>query len=352
MEIYADNLADSLKDVDQTDFHFKSYRPHPGSLIHHLPKTANLRMRAARYLSYPNQANKTRGDINHIMDHGYAHLMARLDPATTVLTVHDIIPILAGRGLIRGVTSQKRAHLAEWTARFYKKAARIIAISENTKRDLVQHCGCDERRIRVIYYGINTQHSPRPGLTQESSREDLDLPRNKYLVLITGREFYKNQSTSLKVMELLQKQYGENISLVRLGGESTTWRNLVKHSPFRRQVIQIDYLATEIMPELYNAVDCVLFPSWYEGFGLPPVEAMACGTPVVTSNVASLPEACGNAGVMAAPDDVKELANGTTRLLNDPEFRQSQIARGLAHAKQFDWEKNASQTLGVYRELN
>ncbi len=352
MEVYADNLLAALNNLDQTEFAFNGYRPHPGALLKYLPEVANLSMRAARYISYPKQVNKIQSDISHIVDHGYAHLMTNLDPAKTVVTVHDIIPLLAGRGLIEGVRDKKRAHLAEWTSRFYKKAARIIAISESTRRDLVRYCGCDEGKIRVIYYGVDPAYQPYPEQTRKGLRAKFDLPINKHLVLVTGEAFYKNQQTSLKVMETLQKKYGEEINLVRLGGASSVWADLVNQSRFRNQIIQIDYLDPEKMPELYNAVDCLLFPSWYEGFGWPPVEAMACGTPAITSNVASLPEACGDAGIMFDPDDVKELANGIVKMVSDPDFRKSQIAKGIIHAKQFIWKQNAINTLAVYRELN
>ena len=106
------------------------------------------------------------------------------------------------------------------------------------------------------------------------------------------------------------------------------------------------------MPQLYNAVDCLLFPSWYEGFGVPPLESMACGTPVVTSNVASLPEAVGDAGLMESPDDVPGLANAVNRLLEDSEFREDHIKRGLKHVKGFDWATNAAQTMSIYKEIS
>jgi len=351
MEIYADNLTASLNDIDQSEFTFNSYRPQLGSILGHLPEKANLKMRAARYISYPDQAKNVQGNINHIMDHGYAHLMTKLDPSRTVITVHDIIPILAGRGLIHGVTDQRRARLAEWTSRFYKKAAHIIAISESTKRDLVDHCGCDERKISVIYFGINSLFKKHQNQEKEILREKLGLPTNKYLILVTGQQFYKNLSTSLRVMELLRERYGSDIVLVRLGRETDEWRNDISKNTFHNQIIQLGFLSQEQLPQLYNSVDCLLFPSWYEGFGLPPVEAMACGTPVVTSNVASLPEAAGDSAVTSAPDDVEGLADGVVRLLEDSDFRNSRISKGFLHAKQFNWKQNASRTMDVYREI-
>jgi len=351
MEVYANNLTVALNEIDQKEFSFNSYRPQLGSLLKHLPEKANLRMRAARYISYPNQAVKVQGDINHIMDHGYAHLMAKLDPAKTVITVHDIIPILAGRGLIKGVTDQRRARLAEWTSNFYKKAARIIAISESTKQDLVKHCACDENKIKVIYSGINTRYKNYPKQEKDEIRDSLGLPKNKYLILITGQQFYKNQSTSLRVMELLQKKYGDEIYLIRLGRQTEEWKDMNRKNPFQNQIIQLGFVTEEQMPQVYNAIDCLLFPSWYEGFGLPVIEAMACETPVVISNAASLPEAAGDAAITVAPDDIEGLADGVIRLLEDKRFREDIVAKGHIHAKQFIWKNAASNVFEIYQEI-
>jgi len=126
---------------------------------------------------------------------------------------------------------------------------------------------------------------------------------------------------------------------------------VIANSPFQNQVTYLEDLPSDKMPELYNAVDCLLFPSWYEGFGLPPVEAMASGTPVVTSCVASLPEVVGEAGLMVSPDNVRGLAEAVEALLENRHLREEQIRKGLEHAKKFDWERNAVMTMEVYKEI-
>lgn len=352
MEVYADNLKANLRRLDQKGIEIDEFRPCISRFAARLPEFANCRMRVNRYVGFPIQARRTRGMLNHILDHGYAHLLQVLDPERTVLTVHDVIPILGGMGKIRGVDLSRRRWLSEWTARYYKKARRIIANSESTKNDLVKHCGCDPEVITVVYLGINSSFRPVTELQKKECRITLGLPQESVkLVLITGQQFYKNQVVSIRVMEYLQRRYGSTIWLVRLGRSSSEWDLAIADSSFRHQVTYLADLPSEKMPQLYNAVDCLLFPSWYEGFGLPPVEAMASGTPVVTSCVASLPEVIGEAGLMVPPDNVVGLAEAVEALLENESLRQAQIQKGLVQVKKFDWERNAAMTMEIYNEI-
>jgi glycosyltransferase involved in cell wall biosynthesis len=141
------------------------------------------------------------------------------------------------------------------------------------------------------------------------------------------------------------------VKLVRLGKPYAEWTQAVSKSGLKDHVIELEFVPSERMQDIYNSVDCLLFPSWYEGFGWPPLEAMSCGTPVVTSNVASLPEVVGNAGFMLAPDDVEGLSCAVYSLLEDLNVRQNFVQRGLARAKLFNWESNIMETLKIYEQI-
>ncbi len=352
MEVYADNLKVNLRRLDHDGIEVDEFRPYMPPLTRWIPEIYNFRMRVSRYVSFPIQARRTCGTLNHVLDHGYAHLLHVLDPNKTVLTVHDVIPILVGMEKICGVDPSRRRWLSEWTARYYKKARRIIASSENTKNDLVKYCACDPEAITVVHLGIDSSFRPISALKKKECRIALGLPQdNVRLVLITGQEFYKNQVTSIRVMEHLQHKYGKSIWLVRLGRRNSEWDLEIMNSSFQHQIAYLADLTPDKMPKLYNAVDCLLFPSWYEGFGLPPVEAMASGTPVVTSCVASLPEVVGEAGLMFPPDDVVALAEAIEALLENENLRQTQIQKGLDHVKKFSWAKNAAATMKIYKEV-
>jgi glycosyltransferase involved in cell wall biosynthesis len=161
--------------------------------------------------------------------------------------------------------------------------------------------------------------------------------------------FYKNEETSLAVVKRLQETCSKPVVLVRLGPITQSWRENVRLRGMDERVLELTWVPR--MYELYNAVDCLLFPSWYEGLGLPPMEAMACGTPAVTSDAAALAEWVGDAALMAAPDDVKGLAEAVHTVLEDPARRSEQITKGICRAQKFTWERNVQQTLGVYEEV-
>lgn len=350
MEGYSDNLLAQLSRRHGDELEIREFRPVLGRTAL-LPEALNMRMRVARYLSYPRQVRRLeKGGVVHILDHGYAHLMSVIDPRRTVLTVHDIIPILAGRGLIAGVPRIRRNWLAEWTATFYRRAVRIVADSVSTKADLIRYCGCVPEHIDVIYPGIDPGYRPLATAQRTTARRSLGLPVDEKLVLVLGSAYYKNLETSVRVIEQVSKQL-KGLRLVHLGGPSPYWDNALRGSPIGDSVIELPFVPAAEMVQLYNAVDCLLFPSWYEGFGLPPLESMACGTPAVTSNAASLPEVAGNAALTAAPDDIAQLAEHVRRLLEDATFRSGVVERGLVQRERFDWVDGCARLMEIYRQV-
>lgn len=352
MEVYADGLFGALSGLDQGRFRFDQFTPVMASWNRVLPDAANLKMRVARYGGYPWQARQLRADLYHIVDHGYAHLLPWLEPARTVVTVHDTIPLLAGRGLIPGVPAGRRSWLNEYSLGFLPKAAAIVTPSSNTRRDLIHYCNCDPDRIHVLFNGIAPEYRKLPHDICQL-RQTLGLPSEPgaMLVLITGNQFYKNHETCLRVLERLAQRWGKSLWLVRVGGQTQQWQQALAACPCRDQVICLAPIASALMPALYNAVDCLLFPSWYEGFGWPPLEAMACGTPVVVSNAASLPEVVGDAGLICAPDDVSGLCAAVSRVLEDEQFAKTLVDRGFDNIRRFSWQRYGERLVDIYGQV-
>ena len=305
-------------------------------------------MRFARYILYPFQAPHQSGAITHILDYGYAHVLYIRNPARTIVTVTDLMPVLWWKGLLP-VQSKKGIPLTVLYSLYaLKRATRIITKSLNTKNDLVKLIGCDPSKISVVYEGVGEIFKPYDIKLKNAVRNQLFGTEPKKLILITGWQFYKNHETALKTIVFLRANGLKNIYLVKTGNPTQDWSNLVNKYELTSNVINIGFIPREQMPDLYNAVDVLFFPSLYEGFGWPPLEAIACGTPAVTSNVASLPEVMGEIDTMCAPFDVIGFAKKIQTLLIDEEYHQRIIQQGIIRAAKFNWGDAAKKIVDVY----
>ncbi len=351
MEVYADNLFSELLPLSDGKLKLREYRP-TVTYLKGLANAGKTKMRLCRYVSYPWLARRHQADLNHIIDHGYGHLLYFLDPARTIVTVHDLIPLLHWKGVIRGTKRNRKPWLNEFSFQSLKLAKHLIAVSENTKSDLIHHCGCLEKNITVIYYGVNKKFVSYSQDYRERLRCSFGFPdKHTNLVLITGGVFYKNQMTSLKVLSALIRECSRPVNLIVVGKSCPEWENAKQEAGLTGNVIELDFIPHGKMPDLYNCVDCLLFPSLYEGFGWPPLEAMACGTAVITSNVASLPEVVGGAGLMANPYDVDALTRAVKEVLENQSLRSSLKKKGISRSSEFSWEKNAEKTIELYKTI-
>ena len=352
MDIYADFLSKGIKKYFSDEFEVSEYVPRVPKHFKIIVNN-NLKMRLLRYASYPSQIKHFDQNIFHIIEHGYAHLLTNENIKNkAIVTVHDLIPMMQWKGLIQGMESINNPRGSIYSLNRLENAKQIIAISENSKRDLVQLLGLNPNKIEVIYYGVGEEFKVNRTETKEELRKRFNLPHeDTKLILITGQELYKNHKTCLKVMRILEKNYDKPIRMVRLGKNYPEWEDFEKESQLQNKVIQIEKLRLPEVARLYNCVDFLLFPSFYEGFGRPPVEAMACGLPVVCSNAASLPEVVGSAALVANPNDEDGLAKHILNLLKHSELRDSLIGRGFENIKRFSWHENINKTISLYNKV-
>ncbi len=352
MEVYADGLGKALKLYLDDRFRITDYVPHVSVFGSKLLGKNKFRMRMERYLSYPLQAKKHQSSVNHIIDHAYGHLLKYVNPQRTIVSVHDLIPILAYNNKIPGISYPHLPVLFKFSISSLKKARFVVAVSNSTKNDLINYCGLKEERIKVIYNGVESRFTPFSDEKKKELRKSFGFPdKGTHIILITGSLNYKNHVTAFKVIEILQQLAIRPIQLVILKGASNNLEIDSDSYRFENPLIILSGIDNNRIVELYNSVDCLLFPSLYEGFGWPPLEAMACGTPVVTSNVASLPEIVGDAGLMESPYDPVKLAEAVLILLENSEFRKIYIERGLMRAKQFTWERCANRFEKLYEDI-
>ena len=347
MEVYADRLAAGLAEAGLEVRLFPTAdRPVPlagwGGIV-------GLYLR--RSLLYPLAARRAQGDVNHVVDHSYGHLLHFLDPRRTIVTCHDLTPLVRRHEL-----PQPSVGLALWAWAFQGmlKAARIIANSYSTRNDILRFSNYDPASIAVIPMAVEASFAPLANQHRLAEvRRKYRLPNSSLILHVGHCQERKNIKGLLQALALLRKtDEGRKLILAQVGGRfSPQQRRLIDRLGLSEAVVQVLYAAADDLPALYNLADVFVFPSFYEGFGLPPLEAMACGTPVVCSNVASLPEVVGDAALTVAPDDTEGLAAAIARVLDDPALADDLRRRGLERARQFTWERCARETLAVYQEL-
>jgi len=349
MDVYADSLRDGLREHGVGRYDVSDYRPHlPPGLSH-----GNWSMRFARYVSYPFQARYRQAGINHIIDHGYGHLLYALDPARTVVTVHDLIPLVRWREGISGVSRGGKPWLNLISFYALRRAAHLFADSDSTRNDLILFCNCTAEQITVVHPGLDSIFRPYTSTEKLRAVRTFGLAGNDAKrIMIIGSGFYKNFSGALAAFARLRELYDQPIVLVKVGQMDTENNRLVKELGLGGLVLNLPNVSRAQLPDIYNLVDCLLFPSHYEGFGWPPLEAMACGTPVVASNAGSLPEVIGDAGIMCEPNDVEALARSMHDLLTVHALREEFVQRGLLRAKCFTWQETARKTFDIYERMS
>ncbi len=271
--------------------------------------------------------------------------------AVNIITVHDLTTDLFPQFHVH---ANLRLHQSKMSF-VAQKADHIIAVSQNTKRDLMALYGVPEDRISVVYEAAAESFRPihDPALLSEWTAAYGIAPQ-KYLLSVGTLEPRKNYSRLISAYQMLFRQNRHGGCKLVLGGtRGWLFEDLfrqVESSGLTGEVIFTNHLPEEHLPVLMNGASIFVYPSLYEGFGLPVLEAMACGVPVITSNVSSLPEVVGDAGLMVSPTDTGELAAAIAGLL-ESEHRRTQLGQmGLQRAAQFSWARAARETLAVYEK--
>lgn len=310
------------------------------------------------FTTYPLSAGPLNGDaLTHLTAQQMAVLLwtrPRLRPA--VVTVHDIVPFLVRHDEEQSTFRHPLDVLFDGLAMSgLKRANALISVSEFTKRTIVETFGYAPERIWVVPNGV-AHETFSPQAVPSAFRDRYGLQDGcRYLLYVGSENPRKNLPRLLQAFARVRQEMPE-VRLIKIGSPEYTeqarlLRAQIQAMGLEEEVRFVEHVSDQDLALFYNAADLFVFPSLYEGFGLPPLEAMACGTPVVCSNAASLPEVVGDAAVTVDPYDVDALADAMHRVLADPELREDLRARGLARARQFTWERTARETLAVYREV-
>lgn len=268
-----------------------------------------------------------------------------------VVIINDLIPFLFSG--YQGLKSfPRRIYFKNLGRRAAKRADKIITISQYSKKDILKVFRIPEEKIEVIYLSVDrAYHSLTSNLEEITSKYGI---AKRFIFCFSNFNPHKNVKTLIEAYYRLPQKMKSEYQLV-LGGRRDRYcmslEKMVKHLKLEEKVIFTGFIPEEDLPLIYNAAELFLFPSLYEGFGLPPLEAMACGTPVIASNTTSLPEVVGQAGILVNPYKVDEIKEAVIRVLTDSTLRNDLIKRGLERAKQFTPEKTAKRILKIFAEV-
>ncbi len=269
-----------------------------------------------------------------------------------VVTIHDLTLMFFPGGKKKSSLHKLGYRLALLSA--CKKARKIIAVSRHTKKDIIRFFNIPDDKIKVIYEGIEDKYHPiedRKFIEKIKIKYDIQTP---YIMYIGAWKKHKNINNLIKAFDILKRKYKFPHKLVLMGKEDFLAEELKKEInklDIKKDIVFTGFVYEEDLPALYNAASLFVFPSLYEGFGLPPLEALACGVPVVASNVSSLPEILGKSAEFFNPKDPEDMALKIRDVLFSKKRQEELVKKGFRQASQFVWEKTAQETLQVYEEV-
>jgi glycosyltransferase involved in cell wall biosynthesis len=313
----------------------------------------------SRYVRYPRLLRRYHPAVVHIADHSYAHCLASFPGVPSVVSIHDLEPM---RQLAAGATTPRtlvRNLFLRRVVRWLGRAVRWIAASDFTATEARALLALPAERISVIHLGVDAAffRPPREGVVAALRREwaaraPAAAGREPRFVLHVGSCVpRKNVEAAIAALGLLRRD-GHDVVLVQIGGRFGPAHDAaVGAAGVVDAVIQYPSVDEPTLRRAYHAADVLAMPSTYEGYGLPTLEAMAAGLPVVTSGAGGLAEAVGSAALVVGPCSAETLARGLARVLDDDALRRSLATRGRAHATTRTWERTARMVKGVYAEL-
>ncbi|HEV7215669.1 MAG TPA: glycosyltransferase family 1 protein [Chloroflexota bacterium] len=278
--------------------------------------------------------------------HSPVNVLPLLLPTPAVLTIHD----LSFLRFPATFSPAKRRYQAAMTSFSARRARLVLTDSEHTRRDVVRLLGVPPGRVRTVYPGVTERYRPAAPEAVESFRRRHGLPE-RYFVHVGTLQPRKNLERLISAFARFKRASGLPHALLLVGGKGWLYEGLVQRA--RREAVEgsvhfVGFAAPEDVPLWYAAAEAMVFPSLYEGFGFPIVEAMACGTPVLSSTASCLPEAAGQAAELFDPFDGEALAQAMLRIAADPARRQELRLLGFAQAAQFTWERTAQAVLSAY----
>ena len=351
---YLRNLLDQLSRIDkQTEYVLFSRRGDLGLAKNLGQNFRTLLDPSPQYsigeqVSIPLNILRSGAEIFHTPHYVLPALSAR----RSVVTIHDCIHLIFPQYL-NGRLARLYARGAFWLA--VRRANRILTVSESSKRDILRFFQVPEERVTVIYNAIEDHFYEDPAPETVSKVRERYQLNDRFIMYAGNIKPHKNVERLLDAFFLLrQNRSYRDLKLLVTGSEISkysTLRRAVHRYNLHQHVRFLGYQPVETLSVLYRLAEVFVFPSLYEGFGLPPLEAMACGTPVVVSNVSSLPEVVGDAGILVNPYAADSIAEGIQAALDNNSLRARLSSLGIARARSFSWASSVKRVRDIYEEV-
>ncbi|MBI3952838.1 MAG: glycosyltransferase family 4 protein [Candidatus Doudnabacteria bacterium] len=350
VERYAAELIRNLAKLDSKNQYVLYFRTKPQDWFKNLGP--NFKLRIIPFPKFWTQLRISWEMIIHPVDvlSILASALPIQHPKNSVVTVHDI----AFEFFPEAFTWFMRNYQI-WSSRYAVRCAvKIVTPSESTRQDLIKHYKADPNKVVVIPLAADRSFMPIPYDRVQPMLDKFRLVYKKYILFVGTLQPRKNIIRLIDAFIKLKKENRIEEKLVLTGGKGWLWEPIMKkisEAGLSGDVVHLGYVDNNDLPALYNGAVLLTLPALYEGFGLPPLEAMQCGTPVVVSNISSLPEVVGDAGKLVDPNSVDSIAEGLLEVLSDGKLRGEMGERGIRQAGKFTWQETARKTLALFESL-
>jgi glycosyltransferase involved in cell wall biosynthesis len=357
MNRYANELSTAISALDQDRWSFEIVQPDQRRWISRAwnhRQCVRLENAVTRYAVYPLAICRQAADLFHVLDHGYGHLVRAIDPSRTIVTCHDLVPLLSADRRIPIAVPASVVRTFRFRIKSMARASRIIADSKATRDSLLEYTDIPAARITVIPLGVSRFFKPCEPCKVLGIRQRLGLnSQAKVILQVATRGRYKNTPGVLRAFAEVRRRLGPSVILARVGvplheDEASLADRLGVTDAIRFIGAVADDSA---LAYCYQAANVLAFPSFWEGFGWPPLEAMACGTPVVASNIPAIREVVKHGADLVDPNDDAALAAALSRVITDETHAAQLRAEGLERARELTWDVTARRTLDVYDEV-
>lgn len=353
MEVYANGVISGLRTV-RPDWEIIDLKPQPVDRKSQSP-ILRLQKYYERFWRFPQLVQQQKADIYHILDHSEAHITYGLKKLgkPVAVTCHDLINFYYKDNLQGSVTLPFISHNM-WlhAVKGMKQADAVVTVSSMTAKDATKILDIEPGRISVAPNAVEAIFNPLPQEQIDKFRHQSGISPDTLCLLNVGSNHpRKNIDTVLKVIDTL-KQQGVSVHLLKAGADFNEEQKVfISNQNLENNISYLGKPDKSNLIQIYNAADILIAPSLHEGFGITLLEAMACGTPVITANVSAMPEVVGDAGILVEPLDYQSMADAVVNIQKDSSFRQQLIEKALTRVKQFTWESTSEKIAQVYEEL-